>query len=66
VDLPEHVADDGEIVFGRQPRPWEEPVVVGAALAVDQDELHRGGGGELAEQMRDQHGLAEPGQATYD
>ena len=39
-DLPEHVADLGEVVFGQQPSPGEQPVVVRAALAVHQDELH--------------------------
>ncbi len=62
VDLPQHVADLAEVVVGGQPGPREQPVVVGAALAIDQDELDGGGGGELAEQVGDQHGLAEPSQ----
>jgi hypothetical protein len=36
---PEHVPDLGEVVFRGQPGPGEQAVVVGAALAVDQDEL---------------------------
>ena len=51
-----------QVVLGRQPGPREQPVVVGAALAVDEHELDGRAGGELAEQMADQHGLAEPGQ----
>ena len=64
VDLPEHVAYLVEVVFGRQPGSWEQPVVVGAALAVDEHELHSRRGGELAEEVGDEHGLAEPGQPT--
>jgi hypothetical protein len=60
VDASEHVADLVEVVLGRRPGPRHEPVVVGAALAVDEHVLHGGGGGELAEQMGDQHGLADP------
>jgi hypothetical protein len=45
-----------------QPGSWVEPVVVGAALAVHQDELDGRGGGELAEEVGHEHGLAEPSQ----
>ena len=51
-----------QVVLGRQPGAGEEPVVVGAALAVDEHELDGRAGGELAELVADQHGLAEPGQ----
>jgi hypothetical protein len=61
VDLSEHIADLVEVVLGRQPGAGEEPVVVRAALAVDEHELDGGGGGELAHQVSDEHGLAEPG-----
>jgi hypothetical protein len=40
VGLAEHVAHGGEIVFGRQPGPRDQPVVVRTALAVDEHELH--------------------------
>ncbi|HKO84253.1 MAG TPA: hypothetical protein VJ140_06765, partial [Actinomycetota bacterium] len=66
VDLPEHVADLVQVVLRRQPRSWEQPAVVGAALAVDEHELDGGGGGELAEEVGDEHGLAEPGQPCHD
>jgi hypothetical protein len=62
VDLAEHVADGGEVVLGGQPGSGEQVVVVGAALAVDEHELDGWGGGELAEEVGDEHGLAEPGQ----
>jgi hypothetical protein len=62
--LPQDVADLVEVVLGRQPGPSHEAVVVGTALAIDQHELHRWAGGELAEQVGDEHGLAEPGQPS--
>src|SRR5262245_25377344 len=39
VDSPEHVAHLVQVVLGVQPGSWVEPVVVGAALAVDEHEL---------------------------
>src|SRR5215218_8745724 len=66
VDLPEDVADLAQVIFGGQPGPWDQPVVVGAALAINEHELDGGGGGELAQQVGHQHGLAEPGQPGYD
>ena len=55
-----------EVVFGRQPGSGEQPVIVRAALAVDQHELDGRAGSELAEEVGDEHGLAEPGQAADD
>jgi len=66
VHLAEDVADLAEVVLGRQPGSGDQPVVVGAALAVDQHELDRWAGGELAEEVSNEHGLAEPGQAADD
>jgi hypothetical protein len=61
--LPEQVVDLIQVVLGRQSGPSHQPVVAGTTLAIHQDELHaaRRGGGELAEQVSHQHGLAEPG-----
>jgi hypothetical protein len=59
---PEHFPDLVQLILGRQPGPGEQPVVVRAALAIDEHELDGGGGGELAEEVGDEHGLAEPGQ----
>jgi hypothetical protein len=59
--LPEHVADLIQAVLGRQPGPRQQPVVVGATLAIHQDELHGGEGASWPEQVSHQHGLAEPG-----
>jgi hypothetical protein len=67
VDLPQHLADLVQVIFGGQPGAGHQPVVVGAALAVHEDELDGVGGGELAEEVGDEHGLAEPGQpGDYD
>jgi len=60
--LSERVADLVQVVLGRQPGAGDQPVIVGAALAVDEDELDGRGGGELAEQVGHEHGLAEAGQ----
>ena len=60
--MAEHVADLVQVVLGRQPRPGDQPVVVRAALAIDQHELDGRAGGELAEEVSNQHGLAEPSQ----
>jgi hypothetical protein len=62
VHPPQHVPDLDQVVLGVQPGAGEQAVVVGAALAVDEHELDGGGGGELAEEVGDEHGLAEPGQ----
>jgi hypothetical protein len=62
VHPPQHLAHVGQVVLGRQPGAGKHLVVVGAALAVDQHELHGGAGGELAQEVGDKHGLAEPGQ----
>ena len=64
MDPPQDLADVVEVVLGRQLRG--QAVVVGAALAVDQDELDRWAGGELAELVGHEHGLAEPGQPSHD
>jgi hypothetical protein len=44
VHLAQHVADLGQVILCGQPGAGEEPVIVGAALAVDEDELDGGGG----------------------
>jgi hypothetical protein len=61
---PQHVPHLVQVVLGGQPGPRDQPVVVGAALAIHQDELHRRGGGKLAEEVGNEHGLAEPGQPS--
>jgi hypothetical protein len=60
--LPQHVADLVQVVFSRQPCPRDQPVVVRTTLAVHEHELDSGRRGELAEEVGNQHGLAEPGQ----
>ena len=62
VDSPQHLAHLVQVVLGCQPGAGGESVVVGAALAVHEDELDGRGGGELAEEVGDEHGLAEPSQ----
>jgi hypothetical protein len=66
VDPPQYIANLAQVVLRGQPGARDQSVIVGTTLAVHQDELDGRGRRQLAEEVGDEHRLAEPGQPRHD